>query len=293
VGHTTVRNANEAENLVSDLDHRFHFRDIVDPHDVSASEDSRRDGRRSRALKQRLNRRFGGLRQKRLARGTYGDWKLQGRQLIEPRQDFRVLLPALSESEARVNRDSGAFYARPYGAMQRSIQIVPDGSNDIFERWKLGPSFRRSAHMVYYQRRIATGRDARELCIKSEARGIVDDLGAMLQSLFRDSRFVGIHRDWDRQFTSQPFQYRDETPQLLGFRNPLGSGARGFRPNIDDVRALFFQFDGAREGTIGIEILATIGKRIRGDVEHSHDQGSLTGEQLALSELPGKVASIH
>ena len=79
MGHTTVRNASEAENLVGDLDHRLHLGNIVDAHDVSSSQDSRRDGRRSRALKQRLNRRFGGLRQKRLARGTYGDWKLQGR----------------------------------------------------------------------------------------------------------------------------------------------------------------------------------------------------------------------
>jgi len=180
VGRTTVRNASEAENLVRHLDYRLHLGNIVDAHDVSASQDSRRDGRRGCALQKRLNRRFRGLRQKRLARRAYCDRKLQGRQLVEPRQNFRVLLASLSESEARVDRDAGAFYARPYGTMHRGIQIVPYCSNDVFERWKLGPSFRRSAHMIYDQRCILGRGDPRELCIKGEAGRIVNDLGAML-----------------------------------------------------------------------------------------------------------------
>jgi len=53
---------------------------------------------------------------------------------------------------------------------------------------------------------------------------------------------------------------------------------RGFRADVDHVRALFFEFDRPGEGAIRIGVLATIGKRIRRDVEHGH-------QQRAVSEL--------
>ena len=142
-----------------------------------------------------------------------------------------------------------------------------DRAHHVFERRKLGPSFRRAAHVIDDQRRVMIGHGARQLRIERQAGRIVDDLSAMLQSLFRDRRFVGVHRNRHRQLAAQPLQHGNQPAQLFGFRNALGTGPRRFRADVDDVRALLFQFDGAGEGAVGIEILAAVGERIGRDVE--------------------------
>src|SRR5579872_390195 len=66
-GHTTVRSASEAEDLVGNLDHGFHRGHIVDADYVRAAQDRGGDGGRGGAFQQL----FGGLiglRQKRFAR---------------------------------------------------------------------------------------------------------------------------------------------------------------------------------------------------------------------------------
>ena len=57
-----------------------------------------------------------------------------------------------------------------------------------------------------------------------------------------------------------------------------------FRADVDDVGALLFQFDGAREGAVRIEILSAVGKRIGRDVQHAHQERAFAEQQFAAGE---------
>ena len=53
-----------------------------------------------------------------------------------------------------------------------------------------------------------------------------------------------------------------------------------------NVRALFFQLDGAGKGAVGVEIFSAVGERIGRDVEHADDQGTLAEVQRPVAEFP-------
>ena len=74
-----------------------------------------------------------------------------------------------------------------------------------------------------------------------------------------------------------------------GIRRRISSAAEmraepggGFRADIDDVRALLFEFHGAGEGAVGVGVLAAVGKRIGRDVQHAHSSGALAEGDFAL-----------
>src|ERR1700676_662134 len=105
---TTVGSASEVENLIRHLDHHLHLRDLVTAHDVSTSQDGRCHGRGRRTLQQQIGRYLRCLRQKRLARWAHHNRTLQSTEFVQPCQYLRVLLPAFSEAEPRVDDDPNA-----------------------------------------------------------------------------------------------------------------------------------------------------------------------------------------
>ncbi len=117
--------------------------------------------------------------------------------------------------------------------------------------------------------------------------------GAVLQRLFRHGRFVGVDGNRNGQLAAQALQHRNQAAQLFGFGDALGTRLGGFRADVDDVRALLFQFDGAREGAVGIQIFSAVGKRIGRHVQHAHQQRALAQQQFAAGQLPDKMASFH
>jgi len=74
----------------------------------------------------------------------------------------------------------------------------------------------------------------------------------------------------------------DEPAHLLGGGNARRGRPRGFRADIDDVGSQLFEFDSAGKGAVGIGVLAAVGKGIRRDIEHRHQDGA-----LAELESPG------
>ena len=140
---------------------------------------------------------------------------------------------------------------------------------------------------------MALRRRARHLGIEGEAAGIVDDAGAQLDGLFRDRGFIGIDGDGNRQLAAQPLQHGDQAAQLLGFGDARRTGARGFRADVDDVRAFLFEFDRAGEGAVRIQVLAAVGKRIRGDIQHAHNERALTERQRSIAKFPFEALAGH
>lgn len=158
---------------------------------------------------------------------------------------------------------------------------------------ELGPGFRCAAHMRDDQSCVMLRRHVRELRIERQPGRIVDDGGAVLQRLLRHGRLVGIDGNRNGQLPTQALQHRNQAAQLFGFGNALGTGLSGLRADVDDIRALLFQFDGARERTVRIQVFAAVGKGIRRHVQHAHQQRALAQQQFAASQLPDKMASFH
>ena len=126
VGRTIVRSANEAENLVGNLHYRLHRSHVMHSNHVSAAKDRRRNSSRRRAFKQ-FSRGLVRLGQKRLARRAHHDRQFQVRKFVQPRQDLRVLLLALSEPKPRINYDPRALHACANRAMHARVEKIASG----------------------------------------------------------------------------------------------------------------------------------------------------------------------
>ena len=105
---------------------------------------------------------------------------------------------------------------------------------------------------------MALRHGARQIGIDGQRAGVVNNVGAQFQSLFRDGRLVGVHRYGNRELVAQALEHRHQAAQFLGFGNLNGAGTRGFRPDVDDVGSGLFELDGVREGAVGIEELPAV-----------------------------------
>jgi len=140
--------------------------------------------------------------------------------------------------------------------------------------------------VIDHQAGIVIGDHARQLRLEGQAGRVVDDLGAQLDRALRHFGFVGVHRNRRGELPFQALQDGDEPPHLLRQGNARGAGPRGLGADIDDVRALFLQLQGAREGAVGIGVLAAVGEGVRCDVEDSHQGSALPELDLPLLQLP-------
>jgi hypothetical protein len=124
--------------------------------------------------------------------------------------------------------------------------------------------------VIHNQPGIVIGNHPPQLRLEGEAARVVDDLGAQLQRALGHFGLIGIHRNRQCEPVLQPLEHGNQAAQFLRRANGPRAGAGGFGADIDDVGALFFQFESAREGAVGFSILAAVGKRIGRHVEHAH-----------------------
>ena len=141
-----------------------------------------------------------------LARRTHHQRQLQPRQLVQPRQDLRILLFAFAETRARIDHDAAPLDTSAHRAMHRRIQLSRDRRQRILERRQLGPRLRHAAHMIDDQPGVGLPRRARQFRIDGQPAGVVDDIRAQLQRFFRDPGFISVHANRDGQLVAQPLQ---------------------------------------------------------------------------------------
>ena len=73
----------------------------------------------------------------------------------------------------------------------------------------------------------------------------------------------------------------------------FGAGPRGFSSYINDVRAFVEHLHGMSDGMVSRKKLAAIGKRIRRDVQDSHDQGARAELELPAAQAPHMRRPYH
>ncbi len=177
--------------------------------------------------------------------------------------------------------------------MDRRAKVIQNCADHILHRWKLGPRFGRSAHVIEDHCPAAVSDRLGNQCIECERARVVYDLYAERECLCGNSGFVGIDGDGDLQVPLQALEHGNQAAKLFGFGDALGARPRGLGTDIDDISSLLFHFDGASEGAVGVFVLAAVGKRVRRDVEDAHDERAVAQGDGTIGEFPDESLTRH
>src|SRR5688572_5893762 len=99
--------------------------------------------------------------------------------------------------------------------MHACTEVRGNRAHHVLERWQLGPGFRSAPHMIQNEAGIKLRRDLCYERIEGKGTGLVDDLDAVLQRLFRDCALIGVHREGNGNLPAQPLEYRNEPAEFL------------------------------------------------------------------------------
>jgi hypothetical protein len=243
-----------AEDLVRYGGHDPHFFDIVNPHDMRAGHDGRGDGRGGRELRFVV----GGLSEERLARGADQHRQFELRHLSEARDDLRILLAALAETDAGIDDDAKSIDAGVTCATHGSVEILDDRPHDVGHRTERRPGFRTAAHVIENDPGVELNDGFDELRIEGEAAGIVDDFGTKFQGSFGGFGLVGIDRDGDAELLAQALENGDDAAEFFFRGDGLSAGFGRLAADVDDIGTLFFHLHGTGESEIGVEVFAAV-----------------------------------
>src|SRR2546425_326977 len=84
----------------------------------------------------------------------------------------------------------------------------------------------------------------------------------------------------------QGCEHRQDTGQLNVQWNWLGARARRLAPEVQQIGSFRFDLLGSGNGRLNAEIAPAIGERVRGDVQHPHDQYPVLQREGIPPRLP-------
>jgi hypothetical protein len=268
--HGNARNSGGVSNLVGHQNYALHLFNVMYPDNVRAVQ--RRRGNGGSGGKRRIG--LGRLSEKGFPRRPHQNRVIEHGQLLQMRQKFGVLFLALAESEPRVDHDAGLIHTGVAGAAHGSVEFLRHGANRILHGRQFGPGFGLPAHVVENQTGVSVGGNFGQPGVEGQSAGVVEDFDAVFESPFGYLSLIGIERKGRAQIAAQAFQDRDQTPPFFIGGNTFRTGPGGLGPDIDDVGARFFQFEGAGVGAVGFVIASAVGERVGRQVDDTHDQGA-------------------
>jgi hypothetical protein len=183
----------------------------VDSHDVRAVQNRDGDGR-SRGIRCLAVR---DVAEKRLAGRSDQNGVIQFRQPVQVRQNLRILLLALSETQAGIYHNPSLFHSGPPGPTGSRLQILRHGSHHIGQPRQLAPRLRSAAHVVENQPNIVLGSHLRQVGVEGQTTGVVENFDSILQRTLGNLRFIRVERQGDRQFFFEQFQNRQQPLPLF------------------------------------------------------------------------------
>src|SRR5262249_32136668 len=113
--------------------------------------------------------------------------------------------------------------------------------------------------------------------IKAKATDVVDDAGTGARGLLRNLCFCRVNRNGQgTQALMHGANYRQYTTKFLLRRYRFGSGTSRLAAHVNPVRTLTCHLDAVLDRPLRIDIQPAVGERVRGYVEHAHDEGTFT-----------------
>ena len=189
-----------------------------------------------------------------------------------------VLLPRLAEANARIEQNAAERHASARGEVEGALEETLD----IIENVDRGI---RAVAVVHGDEGGAGFRHGiRHIRIALKPPDVVDDASAEPRRLTRHRRLRSIDGDRGVQ-VGQRLEDRDHPLKLLPGRDGSMAGPGRFAANVDDPGTLGDHRPRARGGGLGLEMAATVRKRIRRHIENAHQHGrtSQVGEEFVAS----------
>jgi len=147
------------------------------------------------------------------------------------------------------------------------------------------------------ERRAVAARDLRETRLEAQPTNIIQNVRAGAESLLGDLGFGGVNGDGDRvQLAPQAANDGQHAPQFFLPRDRLRAGPCGFAAHVDPVGSLANQFHPALDGAFGSKVESAIRERVRGHVEHAHEERTVTKTNRSASNFDlelGAKSHVH
>ncbi len=230
-------------------------------------------------------------------------------QFAETADQRIVLFETLAEAEAGIKHDALAANPGEDGLLGPVFQFTLHQQNDIPGRRQRAPFLGTSAHVHQDRAAFEIGDGLGHLPVPAKAADVVHNLSAGAYGGAGHAGFVGV--DGEKRGRNLFLQFGDDgkdAPEFFFYAHRgsagrefrtlrlihrlrrvganSGTGACRFTADVDDIGSFFEQTLCVGDGLIAVEELATIGKRIRGDVYDAHDQGALAEFERARTETP-------
>ena len=204
-------------------------------------------------------------------------------KFFETREDFIILTARFAEAQTGIEDDLRPVDPGGERAADRCLQAVgeraPDVPGEGHALHRLGPAAQmhqdqraRWRHATS-ARRGSKRRPLTSFRILAPARGLVPQ-PRLWWCRWRSGRRVTFAADrHDRQ----------HAPKFFLRRNALRARPRGLTAHVDPVRPLAGQFHAMLDGANRVQVMAAVGERIRGHVEHAHDEGASAQTNLPVA----------
>lgn len=266
-----------------------HRSDVMYPHHMGSACDAHRHSGSGGKLKTAPVR----FRQEGLARRSHQEWHPQCLQLKQACKNLSVLFLPFTEAEPRVHHNPLPFNSSSPSAIDRSFQLRTDRFRYIVERSLLQPHVGRAASVIQDETCVGPGCDLRKVGLPRQTRRIVNDLGSVVESDLCHFRFIGIDADWNVELPPKLLQHGNQPAQLLRCRYPLGTGARRFSADVENIRAKLLQFKSSLSCRLRFRIRASIAERVWRHIQDTHDQRSFAKLNFAIANFPNIAFADH
>jgi hypothetical protein len=186
-------------------------------------------------------------------------------------QQAQVMRLRLAEADAGIDDDAPARDAKGDERLDPLPEPVKDIERHIVVARITLHGLGAALRVHDADRQGVFGGKGGESGIKGEASHIVDEVGTDARGLLRHGGLAGVDGDGRRDFGADGGDHRRGAADFVIDLDRGGPRAGGFAAHIEDRGSGARHRMGMGERLRGIEMLAAVGKAVRGDIEDAHD----------------------
>ncbi len=195
--------------------------------------------------------------------------KAQVREMADTPQERQVVFHRLAETNPRIHGECLTCSSVGNRRCGTDFEERADFGYGVLVRGLPLHRLRIAAH-VHNHRSDPALRDETDHPRIGETGDVIHNRCAELDGLFGDLRFSCVNRNRDVQFRGGGAENGTHAAPFLFGGNRLGARPRGFPADVDQVRSVLRDFEGATNRIGWLEVPASVRKGVRSDVQDGH-----------------------